>query len=374
MQQVAINWHIYLLTGSPLALGMLGLVRFAPIVVFSLVGGIFADTHDRRRTLLVTQSLMMIFATILSFLTYAGGISVGLIYLFSAIIAATLAFDTPARQALVPNLVLQKHLTNALSLNNVMRRTATIVGPGLAGFIIAWMGVAAVYWMNAASFLAVLIGLLLMRTSIQPKGAKAHINLSSLIEGIHFVRRSPILLSTMLLDFVCSFFASATTLFPIYAYEILKVGPQGLGVLYSAQSVGAVATGTGISFAGDMKNKGIRVVGAITLYGAAITLFGISHWFALSVFLLAVAGGADNFSTILRNTLRQSVTPDQLRGRMTSVNMVFSRGGPQLGNLEAGIVAAWIGAPLSVITGGLATLITVALVTGWVPQLRNYRD
>ena len=374
MQQVAINWHVYLLTQSALALGLIGLVRFVPIIVFSLLGGVFADTHDRRRILLLTQSVMMLFAGILGLLTYCAWISVGLIYLLAALTSATMAFDAPARQALPPNLVPEEHLTNALSLNNVMRQTATIVGPGLAGFVIAWEGVAAVYWINALSFLAVLVGLLLMKTPTQQKQGGGRVTLSSLGEGIHFVRRSQILFSTMLLDFVSTFFASASTLFPIFAHEILRVGPRGLGLLYSAQSVGAVVAGTGMSFVGDFRRKGRLILWALALYGAATALYGMSRWFVLSIFLLAVAGGADTFSAILRNTLRQLMTPDQLRGRISAVNMVFARGGPQLGNMEAGLVAAWIGAPLSVITGGMATLITVGMVTWLVPQLRNRQD
>jgi MFS family permease len=163
MQVVAINWHIYVLTGSPVALGLVSLSRFVPIVVFSLIGGVFADTYDRKRILLFTQSGMMIFAAILGLLTYSGAISVGLIYVLSALSAAAMAFDAPARQALPPNLVPPEHLTNALSLNNIMRQTASILGPGLVGFVIAWHGVAAVYWINAVSFFGVLIALVLMK-------------------------------------------------------------------------------------------------------------------------------------------------------------------------------------------------------------------
>jgi MFS family permease len=220
----------------------------------------------------------------------------------------------------------------------------------------------------------VLVGLVLMKTPTQQKRRTAQMTLSSLGEGIRFVRRSEILFSTMLLDFVSSFFASASTLYPVFAHEILRVGPRGLGLLYSAQSVGAVVAGAGMSFVGDLRRKGRLILWALALYGAATALYGMSDWFVLSLLLLAVAGGADTFSTILRNTLRQLMTPDQLRGRMAAVNMVFARGGPQLGNMEAGLVAAWIGAPLSVITGGLATLMIVGMVAWRVPQLWNRQN
>lgn len=374
MQRVAISWHIYVLTGSALALGLSGLVRFVPVVVFSLVGGIYADTHDRRRIILFTQSLLMIVATILCVLTSLELISLWSIYLISALTSAVSAFDAPARQSLAPNLVSKEHLTNALSLNNVMHQTSNIIGPSLAGLVIAWQGVAAVYWINGVSFLAAIVGLLLMRTPTQQHMRDMRINLISLIEGLHFVKRSKILFSTMLLDFSSTFFSSASTLFPIFAEEVLRVGPKGLGFLYAAQSAGSVVSGAAMSFAGTIRNKGPLVLWALAIYGATTVLFGMSHWFFLSLVLLAVIGAMNTFSTILRNTLRQIITPDNLRGRMSSVNMIFARGGPQLGNLEAGVVAALIGTPLAVITGGMATVITVALVMWRVPQLRHYRD
>jgi len=374
MQVVAINWHIYVLTGSPVALGLVSLSRFVPIVVFSLIGGVFADTYDRKRILLFTQSGMMIFAAVLGLLTTSGGISVGLIYGLSALSAAAMAFDAPARQALPPNLVPPEHLTNALSLNNIMRQTATILGPGLVGFVIAWHGVAAVYWINAASFLAVLIALVLMKVPTQQHLGTTRFTLSAVAEGIRFVWRSQILLSTTLLDFFGSFFSSASALLPIFAEEILHVGPQGLGVLYAAESAGAVVAGVGMSLAGNVRRKGPLVLWALAVYGAATVLYGVSSWFILSILFLALVGAADTFSTILRNTIRQVVTPDHLRGRMGSVNILFARGGPQLGNLEAGILAAVIGAPLSVVTGGVATVVLVALVAYFVPQLRSYQN
>lgn len=374
MQTITINWHIYILTGSALALGLTGLVRVVPIIVFSLVGGIFADAHDRRRLLLATQSAMMIFAALLGVITETGHASVLLIYLLSALTAATVAFDSPARQALVPNLVPREQLTNALSLNNMMSQAAAIIGPALAGFVIAGLSIAAVYWINAVSFLAVLFALLLMRTPSQENLGIARVTPAALREGISFVRHSTIILSTALLDFFATFFSSASALLPIFAQDILHVGPQGLGILYSAESIGAVVAGLGVAFVGNVRHKGVVLLWAIALYGLATALYGASQWFLLSFILLACVGAADTVSTILRNTIRQIATPDYLRGRMTSVMMIFFMGGPQLGELEAGLVAAWLGAPLSVITGGVGTIIAVAIMAWLVPSLRNYRD
>ena len=373
MQQVTINWHIYILTGSAFALGLTGLMRVVPIVAFSLIGGVFADAHDRKRVLLWTQSAMMIFAAILGLVTSAGLATPPLIYLLAACTAAALAFDGPARQSLAPNLVPKEHLTNALSLNSVMNRTASIVGPGLVGFVIAWFGIAAVYWFNAASFLAVLIALVLMRTPTQKNLGASKVTFAALAEGIRYARQSTIAFATMVLEFLASFFASANALLPIFANEIFKVGPEGLGILYAAQPVGALIAGATISFIGNVKRHGLIFLSALIVYGLATVLYGGSQWFALSLVFLAFIGAADATSAIVRNTIRQLATPDNLRGRVQSLNMIFVMGGPQLGNLEAGIVAALFGAPFSVISGGVATVITVGLIFWLAPKVRDYR-
>ncbi len=374
MQTITLNWHIYALTNSAVALGLIGLTRVVPIIVFSLVGGVFADARDRRRVLLVTQTLLMLVAAVLGIVTMTGWVTAPMIYGLAALAAAVGAFDGPARQALVPNLVPKEHLTNALSLNNMMAQVASIAGPALAGFVIAGFGIAAVYWINAVSFLAVLVALVLMRTPAQENAGAANVTVNALTEGIRFVWKTPIIAATMLLDFFATFFSSASALLPIFARDILRVGPEGLGILYSAEATGALVAGVGVASLGDIKRKGVVLLIAIACYGAATAFYGSSQWFALSFLFLALVGASDTVSTILRNTIRQLATPDELRGRMTSVNMMFFMGGPQLGNLEAGILAALIGAPLSVITGGIATIALVALTAWAVPPLRHYRS
>jgi MFS family permease len=178
----------------------------------------------------------------------------------------------------------------------------------------------------------------------------------------------------MLIDFLATFFSSATTLLPIFARDILRVGPQGLGILYAGQSGGAVLAGVGMSIAGRIRRQGAVLLISVALYGLATALYGASQWFVLSLILLAGIGAADTVSTVLRNTIRQLATPDHLRGRMTSVNMIFFMGGPQLGDLEAGVVAAAFGAPLSVISGGIATVLIVGLTAWFIPQVRRYRE
>jgi len=371
MQVVAVNWHIYLLTSSPIALGFIGLFRVAPIIIFSLIGGIYADAFDRKRIMLVSQGTMMVVALSFFLLTLTGGISVCLIYLLTALTAAASAFDGPAWQSIVPNLVPREHLSNALSLNNVMRHTARVLGPAAGGLVIARFGVVACYLANALSFVAVILAVWYIKSPVQEKLGVAKFSFPALKEGISFVFRTPLLKSTILLDFFSTFFSSASSLLPIFAKDILRVGAQGLGFLHAAESVGAVLAGFALSLMGSIRKQGGLLLVALFLYGGATCLFGLSRWFELSLFALALAGGADTVSAIMRQNIRQLNTPDYLRGRMTSIARIFSNGGPQLGNLEAGLVAALIGAPLSVITGSVATMMLVIFVALRVPELRK---
>ncbi len=382
MQMAALNYHVYLLTHSALALGLISLARLIPVFIFSLIGGVFADAHDRRRVLLVTQSILMLSALTLAVVTFTETMSVAVIYAVAALNATTQAFDSPARQALAPNLVPKEHLTNALSLNNIVHQTAGIAGPALGGLLIALAGsqyegtrgVGSVYLLNAFSFLAVLLALFAIKTPTQQNLGVAKITLEAFAEGIRFVRGSKIVLATTLLDFIATFFSSATSLLPIFAKDVLRVGAEGYGALAAAESIGAVIAGIAVARWSHVKRKGQLILWAVLVYGIATTLYGTSQWFVLSLLFLALVGAADTVSTIMRNTLRQLATPDHLRGRMTSVNMIFFFGGPQLGNLEAGLVAAVVGAPLSVITGGMATILAVAATAWLAPQLRNYKD
>lgn len=373
MQVMAVNWHIYLLTGSALSLGLIGLSRFLPIVFFSLAGGMAADIIERRKLMLAAQISMTISALMLAAVTFSGHINPLIIYLLIGVNSAASAFETPARQSLVPHLVPKKHFINAVSLNTTMWHTAIVLGPSLAGFAIAFLGVGSVYIINAASFLAVIFALIAMTTKESKKPRNTSFNLSYLVEGISFVRKSPIIYSTMLLDFFATFFSSATVLLPIFAKDILAVGPAGLGLLYAAPSVGAVTASIIVSSLGHIRNQGKVLLAAVFVYGLATILFGLSRSFYLSLVLLTLTGIGDIVSTIIRNTVRQLATPDYLRGRMVSVNMIFFMGGPQLGETEAGILAAVLGTPASVAIGGIGTIVATLFLAILVPKLRNYQ-
>lgn len=372
MQWVALNWHIYLLTHSPLALGLIGLARFIPILLFSPIGGATADTYNRKKIFFITQSILTALTAVLVVTTHIGVINPFIIYGITACVASLAPFDGSSRQALIPSLVDRKHLANAMSLNVIAMQVATIVGPAITGFLIAQSGVEIVYILNMLSYIAVFYALFLMKATGAILGAPSTVSFAAIKEGLHFVRHQTIIWSTMLLDFFGTFFSSATALLPIYAKDILHVGPQGLGILYAAPSIGAVLAGYSIAHLGTLRKEGKILLISISAYAVGTILFGLSKNLYLSLFALFVVGAGDSISTIIRNTIRQLQTPDYIRGRMTSINMIFFMGGPQLGEFEAGSVAALIGAPLSVITGGIGTLIAVGLVAYLIPRLRNY--
>jgi MFS family permease len=383
MQVVAINWHVYLLTKSPLALGFVGLTRVVPIVAFSLWGGVVADRHDRRRVMIMTQVAMTIVALGLWGTTAADRVSLWLIYVLNALSASAVAFDGPSRQALIPRLVPPEDLPGALSLNLSVFQASLIGGPALAGLLIAHAGagtrgLALIYLLNALSFVAVIYALATMRTSGAPEAGAHHAEtLTALREGLHFVFTTPLMVWTMGLDFLATFFSGATSLLPIFADQVLKVGARGYGILAAAPAIGALAGSLYLSIRPLPPRQGRVFLWSVAAYGATTVVFGFSRSFWLTLAALAGVGLSDAVSTVIRQTLRQFITPDRLRGRMTSVNMIFFMGGPQLGELEAGFVAslfasAVTGVTVSVVSGGLATIVITAAIAAAAPVVRRY--
>jgi len=373
MQIWALFWHIRELTDQPIALGGIGAARILPIIIFSLIGGAVADSYNRRAIIFITQTVAALIALTLGLLTGFGQISLWHIYTLTAIQAVTIAFDSPARQALVPNLVPAKDLPNAFSMTSVAYEIGSILGPALSGFAIAYAGQAAVYYINAASFLAVILALILIGNISQTFRRDSNgVNLSSIRDGIRFILGRPIIFSTMILDFIATFFASANTLMPIIARDILQVGVVEYGWLSAAQSVGAMLAALVLSQVRELRKQGLLFLGAVVVFGTATIVFGLSRFFVLAWCALAVTGAADSVSTIIRNTIRQIRTPDELRGRMTSVNQIFFQGGPQLGEIEAGLVAQFFGAPFAIISGGIGCILGVLWISRRWPQLTAY--
>jgi MFS family permease len=379
MQNAALLWNVSLLVPADrkgLALGIVGLVRVVPIVIFSMISGVVADASDRRKLMLLTQSGSAVVALGLAWLAFSGNTSVWPVYALAALSSAVGAFDLPARQSLVPTLVPRGELPNAISLNAIMQQTSQVLGPALGGIVIASANVGWAYMINAISFAAVIVALLMMR---DVPGRPEHngndaMSWQAALEGLRFVFRSPLIRSTMLLDFFATFFSSATALLPIFAQDILKVGATGYGWLYAAPAVGATMMSAAmVLLTSRINRRGPVLLWAVGLYGLATVVFGISRSFWITFSALALTGVADTVSMVIRNIVRQLETPDRLRGRMIGVNMVFFVGGPQLGELEAGAVANWLGAPFSVISGGLGCMLAVAWLAAATPELRRYR-
>jgi MFS family permease len=379
MHNTAVLWHVTLLSPGDekdkgLALALVGASKFAPIAALSLFSGVVADALDRRRLMLATNVVLTLVAATLAALTFDGLSSTWPIYVLTSLSSAIGMFDGPARQALIPQIVPARDLPSAISLNSILFQAASVAGPAIAGIVMAEAGVGWVYAVNAASFLAVLGALFAMRDVPARQGAPPKIELAAALEGIRFVFRDPLIRSSMLVDFFATLFGSATYLLPIYAQDILEVGERGYGILYSAQAVGALATSAVLAWtAARIDRRGAWLFWSVAVYGLATIGFGLSTSFALSWSFLALSGAADTVSVVLRNVIRQLATPDRLRGRMTSVNMLFFMGGPQLGELEAGLVARAFGAPFSVISGGIACLVATAWIAARAPRLRRYR-
>lgn len=372
MQVVAVAWQVYQLTGDPLALGAIGLARVLPVIVFGVFGGVFADVVDRRLLLLGTQSAMMLCSLGLWWLTATGHVTMPLLYAFCVLAGSATALSNPARQAMIPTLVSEAALPRALGLSVSSWQLATVLGPTLGGFVLGASGAAAVYLVDAVSFVAMIVALLLMRS--RGKAAPtATIGLDALAEGFRFLWKTPILLGLMLADFLGTFFAGAMLLMPIFASELLHVGPEGLGMLFAAPAAGSALVALGIAARGSPPLAGSTVLLCIGLYGLSTAAFGTTSSFPLALLFLALGGAADGASTVVRQTLRQLLTPDHLRGRMTGVTMIFFMGGPQLGELEAGALARIVGVRTSVILGGLLCTASAAVLALVLPGLRRYR-
>jgi MFS family permease len=378
MQFAAILWHVYERTHSNSYVGALGLVRVVPLVVFGLFGGVIADHFDRRKILLITQCGMAIVALGLAMVTIYGYDDVWAIYGMVALGAVANAFNGPVRQAIVANLVPARDFPNAASINGITWRLSDILGPVFGGLLLGWThapyisGLAWVYVCNAVSFVAVMFAVWLLPPRPPSADEQARTFGDAIVaikEGFRFFRKADVVRNTMIVDFWATFFAGAEALLPSYA-KLLKLGPQGYGLLASATGAGALVASVVTAFLPTISRQGLWVLRMIGLFGLATILFGTSPNLPLAFLFLALIGATDMVSTVLRQTIRQLSTPDRMRGRLGSIGMLFQISGPQLGDAEAGYAADGFGvlglAPLaavraSIITGGIGSLV----VAGW---------
>ena len=371
---VVIAWQVYLLTHSAVALGLIGLVQAIPRLLFSLVGGVFADVFDRRRLLLGVNLLLAVMSAVLAVTTLTGTINIGVIYAVVLVSATVSSFEFPTRQAIIPTLVPREQMADALSISTVMMQLTFIVGSTAGGFVIATLGIANSYWLDVASYFVVLGALAVMHVPKVPAAMRAQAGVGALVDGLRFLRAHPVILAVLSLDFCATFFGSPRALLPVYAGSILHVGAQGLGVLLAATSIGAVALTPFTSRINRVQRQGLGVVLAVCAWGVCIICFGFSTgplW--LAALFLAGAGAADMVSMILRNLVVQLTTPDEFRGRISSVNAMFVIGGPMLGQFESGLVAGFTTPVISVVSGGAICILATLAVAASVPGLLKVR-
>ncbi len=371
--QVAMAWQIYDLTDSPLQIGMLGLARAIPQTILLLFAGLLADAINRRKLMICTQSGLCCVSAALALLTFAGKASPPMLYIATVFLAIFTSMEQPSRQSIIPNLVPRDQLPQALALQGTQRYVPVIAGPSFAGVMLALYGPAACYWIDALSWLAMLGALASLQTGIPEGSGWRGVSLHALREGFQFVRGHGVILPLMMLDFGATFFGNVRSLFPIFARDILQVGPRGLGLLYASRAVGSLIAAAIMSLLPPVRRTGRWILIGVALYGVSTALFAGSELFWLSILLLALCGAGDTISSILRATANQMSTPDALRGRMSSINSIFTSSGPQLGQFESGLVAAWLGTKVSAFTGGLATLVIVGMVMTWFPQVRRFQ-
>jgi MFS family permease len=368
---VAIPYQVYVLTGSPLAVGLIGAFQAGPLIAFSVWGGVIADAVDRRRLLLMTQLFLACASAVLALGTQAAAARLWFVYLMTAVTATLSALDSPARASMIPTLVERADIPKAMALNQVLIQTGSVAGPALGGFVIARLGLSAAYWADAGSYVAAFIAVAMMRTAPRAPGGPRP-GWGSLVEGLRFLRTSPLIIGTFVLDFIAMLFGHPRAMLPFYADRVFHTGAQGLGLLFAAIGAGALVGALSSGWVAHVRRQGFATLVCVAVWGAAIAAFGLAPAFPLALVLLAVAGAADVYSAIFRGTIVQTILPDDLRGRVTSVHLMVVVSGPQLGQVESGGVAALVSPRFSVVSGGLACLAGVALVAATIPALARY--
>ncbi|MBX5455652.1 MAG: MFS transporter [Thermogemmatispora sp.] len=376
MVTVAIGWELYDRTHSALALGLVGLVQVLPVLCLSLLAGHLADRLNRRRMVMLAQTVLALCSLGLMLLSWQRG-PLWLIYGCLLLIGTATAFNEPASAALLPQTLPAALYANAATWESSAWQLASVVGPALGGFLVAlFRGATPVYGLNALAIVLYLVLLALLR--LQPVNAAPSRGddqgqegtLRSLAEGLRFLRRTQVILAAITLDLFAVLFGGATTLLPIYARDILKVGPTGLGWLQAAPSIGAVCVAFLLAHLPPFTRAGRTLLLAVAGFGLATIVFGLSRSFWLSLLMLFILGGLDNISVVIRGTLVMTRTPDHMRGRVAAVNTIFIAASNKLGGFESGLAAQLFGPVLAVVGGGLGTILVVLCVALIWPEMR----
>ena len=371
MQSVAIGWQIYAITGRPLDLAWVGLAQFLPAAVLSLPAGHAADRYDRRKILLICHAAMASLSLALMIVARGGSHDVSPIYVGLAVGGVARAFLGPANHSRLPSLVPVEHFGNAVAWGSSLWQCGTGVGPMLGGLVYGVSGADTVYATATATSLAALSLIAALDSPARPAAAGGARKRSSLLDGVRYVRGNPIVLGAISLDLFAVLLGGATALLPVYARDILGLGPIALGVLRSAPGAGAAVTGVLLALYPIDRGSGSKMLACVALFGAATVVFGVSRSFTLSLAALVVAGAGDMVSVIVRSALVQLATPDSMRGRVSAVNMVFIGASNELGEFESGLTAQWMGAVPAVVAGGIGTLVVVAAWALLFPSLRK---
>jgi MFS family permease len=371
MLSVAIGWQVYAITRRPMDLAWVGLAQFFPALLLSLVTGHVADRVERRRILVACNAAMALLALCLFALARSGPAQLPAIYAVLVGIGVARAFQGPAGQSILPSLVPTEHFANAVTWGSSSWQGAMIVGPTLGGLVYATAGGPSIaYACAAGGFLGALVFLALMPRIVIAK-RDASPTRDSLLAGVRYVWSNQIVLGALSLDLFAVLLGGATALLPIYARDILHLGPIALGALRSAPAVGAASTGVALALRPIEGRAGVKMLACVALFGVATIAFGVSHSFLLSLVALALVGASDMVSVVVRSALVQLATPDAMRGRVSAVNMVFIGASNELGEFESGLTAQWFGAVASVVLGGAGTLLVVALWAWRFPELRR---
>jgi len=372
MRQIANLWQVYELSGSAIQLGLTGLFQALPLFALGLFGGALADIMNRKSLILITHAINFILALVLTVLTMSGQIQVWHIFLVTSLTSAINIVGGPARMAMVPRLVPQSHLMNAIAFNTTSGQSAFFLGPMAAGLAIDALGIGQTYLLNTLVLVPPIFAILAIRASGSVEGGRRVASIHGIWEGMHFVWRERVIFGLLLLDFGVTVVGYFRTLLPIFAKDILKQGAGGLGLLSSAPAVGSVLGAMVLLLSGNLRNKGRLVLVSAAFYGVALIIFGTSSLFWLSLLLVGVLGFTDAISVTVRQTTVQLLTPDQLRGRAFSIFSIFALGANSVGAMEAGIVAALIGAPGAMMLGGAIGIAVVLGIAVGIRQVRQY--
>ncbi|MGF6645290.1 MFS family permease [Paraburkholderia sp. GAS82] len=366
------GWHIYAITHSAFALGLLGLAQFLPMFTLTLVVGHVADRYDRRRIAAVCQSIEAAAALLFVLGTFGGWLGAPVIYALAACVGAARAFESPAVSSLLPGVVPRAQLPQATAWATSAGQTAQIVGPALGGLL---YGVGPGFAYIVCTFTFALAAAMVWGIPLQAKPTtRAPVTLESVFSGIAFIRQQPVILGALSLDLFAVLFGGATALLPIFARDILHAGPLGLGLLRSASAIGALSGTIWLAHFPLRNRPGAAMFGGVIAFGVATIVFGLSHQFLLSWLALAALGASDVISVVVRSSLVQLRTPDGMLGRVSAVNALFIGSSNQLGEFESGLTAGWWGAQPAVLVGGVATIAVALLWMRLFPALRKVQS